>query len=348
MTTEEAAALGNPAIVKDYRNGRDLTEAPRGVKVIDAFGLSADELRTQFPAAYQWLLERVKPERDLNNRESRKKNWWLFGEANPKLRTQLSGLPRYIATVETAKHRLFQFLDASILPDNKLVAIALNDPFHLGVLSSHAHGQWAQAAGSTLEDRPVYVKTTCFETFPFPDEDTGLTPALRHTIGLLAEQIDTHRKRVLGLLPAALAPSPAGAPCAATDAPGGLSVSASNMPFPHVQQANAAINSGVTSAAALAHTEATALASVAPAAKPNTAKPNKDLTLTGLYNVLQALREGRPLTAKEKTIHSTGLVGVLKTLHDELDAAVLAAYGWSDLAPAQPTPAANVNPSAKP
>jgi hypothetical protein len=96
-----------------------------------------------------------------------------------------------------------------------------------------------------------------------------------------------------------------------------------------------------TPASAPVHTEASALASVAPAAKPN-----KDLTLTGLYNVLQALREGRPLTAKEKTIHSTGLVGVLKTLHDELDAAVLAAYGWSDLACAQTTPAANVNPSA--
>jgi len=28
---------------------------------------------------------------------------------------------------------------------------------------------------------------------------------------------------------------------------------------------------------------------------------SKDLTLTGLYNVVQALREGRPLTAKEKS-----------------------------------------------
>jgi hypothetical protein len=38
------------------------------------------------------------------------------------------------------------------------------------------------------------------------------------------------------------------------------------------------------------------------------------------------------LTAKEKTIHTQGLVGVLKALHDELDAAVLQAYGWDDLA----------------
>jgi len=51
------------------------------------------------------------------------------------------------------------------------------------------------------------------------------------------------------------------------------------------------------------------------------------LTLTGLYNVLAALRAGRALTAKEKTIHTQGLVGVLRELHDELDAAVLAAYG---------------------
>ncbi len=47
--------------------------------------------------------------------------------------------------------------------------------------------------------------------------------------------------------------------------------------------------------------------------------------------MLQALREGRALTAKEKQIYSAGLVGVLGTLHDGLDAAVLAAFGWDDL-----------------
>ena len=46
-----------------------------------------------------------------------------------------------------------------------------------------------------------------------------------------------------------------------------------------------------------------------------------------MYNVLEALREGRALTAMEKTIHAQGLVAVLKELHDELDAAVLLAYG---------------------
>ncbi|WP_405041624.1 type IIL restriction-modification enzyme MmeI, partial [Polaromonas sp.] len=260
----EGGGRGKPSqnIIREYRNGRDLTDTPRGVKVIDLFGLSAEQVREQFPAVYQRLLERVKPERDQNNRATYRDNWWLFGEPRRELRPALTGLPRYIATVETAKHRTFQFLDASILPDNMLIAIASNDAFHLGVLSSRVHEAWALAQGGTLEDRPRYNKSRCFETFPFPDQDTGLSPELRERIATLAEQIDAHRKR---------------------------------------QQA-----------------------------------ANPGLTLTGMYNVLEALREGRALTAKEKTIHQQGLVSVLKELHDELDAAVLQAYG---LEPGQPTDA---------
>jgi hypothetical protein len=252
VTPEEASHLEADAPIKPYRNGRDLTDRPRGVMVIDLYGLSAEEVRARYPATFQWVLERVKPERDHNNREGRKRNWWLFGEPNPKLRRQLSGLPRYIATVETAKHRAFQFLDASIAPDNMLIAIAIDDGHTLGVLSSRAHVCWALATGGTLEDRPRYNKSRCFETFPFP----FATPAQQARIGALAEQIDAHRKRVLA--------------------------------------------------------------------------EHAELTLTGLYNVLEKLRHGETLNAKDKLIHERGLVAVLLSLHDELDAAVLDAYGWQD------------------
>jgi hypothetical protein len=57
-----------------------------------------------------------------------------------------------------------------------------------------------------------------------------------------------------------------------------------------------------------------------------------DLTLTGMYNVLEKLRTGEPLNAKEKTVHDHGLVSVLRELHDDLDRAVFDAYGWNDLA----------------
>ena len=55
---------------------------------------------------------------------------------------------------------------------------------------------------------------------------------------------------------------------------------------------------------------------------------NPGLTLTGMYNVLEKLRANEALSAKDKQIHDTGLVSVLRQLHDDLDAAVFAAYGW--------------------
>ncbi len=256
VTPEEAAKLEVDAPIKDYRNGRDLTDRPRGVKIIDLFGLTATEVRSRYPATYQWVLERVKPERDQNKRESRRERWWIFGEPCPKFRAASRGLPRYIATVKTAKHRLFQFIGAEILPDSKLIAITIDDAYVLGVLSSNAHILWATAAGSNLGvgNDPTYVKTASFEAFPFP----AATPDQQARIRDLAEQLDAHRKR---------------------------------------QQAQHAT-----------------------------------LTLTGMYNVLAKIRAGETLTAKDKIIHEQGLVSVLQTLHDELDAAVLAAYGWSDLA----------------
>ena len=56
-----------------------------------------------------------------------------------------------------------------------------------------------------------------------------------------------------------------------------------------------------------------------------------DLTLTGMYNVLEKLRAEEPLSDKERKIHDEGLVTVLKQIHDDLDAAVFEAYGWGDL-----------------
>jgi hypothetical protein len=52
------------------------------------------------------------------------------------------------------------------------------------------------------------------------------------------------------------------------------------------------------------------------------------LTLTDMYNVLEKLRSGEAFTDKEQKIHHAGLVSVLKQIHDDLDAAVFAAYSW--------------------
>jgi SAM-dependent methyltransferase len=208
VTAAEAQALGlgrRPGLgahIRPYSNGRDLTARPRGLLAIDLFGLSACEVRERFPEIYQHVKLRVKEEkdglgrpvgRDANNRQAYRELWWLFGEPRKDLRPALSGLQRYIATVETAKHRIFQFLDSAVLPDNMLVAVALSDAFHLGVLSSRLHEVWALQQGGTLEDRPRYSKSRCFDPFPFPEASEAQKEAIRAP----AEALDALRKQVL-------------------------------------------------------------------------------------------------------------------------------------------------------
>lgn len=261
VTPNEAAYLGLGALpgldqhIRHYRNGKDITAHSRGVMVIDAYPLDQEQLRARYPAVYQHVAAKVKPERDNNNMEFRRVNWHWFGATHETYRSFSKGLGRIIVTVETTKHRVFQFLDASILPDNMLVAIGLDDGYPLGVLSSRFHGIWALRAGGWLGigNDPRYSKSRCFDPFPFP----AATDAQKAEIGAIAEELDAHRKRVLA-----------------------------------------------------AH---------------------EHLTLTGLYNVMERLKAGASpdeLEPKERRIFDDGLVLILKELHDKLDIAVAAAYGW--------------------
>lgn len=50
--------------------------------------------------------------------------------------------------------------------------------------------------------------------------------------------------------------------------------------------------------------------------------------MTGMYNVVEKLRSGEALMAREREIHESAACGVLRDLHDELDSLVAQAYGW--------------------
>lgn len=188
---EQGKQLDGGALMRPYRNGRDLTSKPRGTYVLDTFDLDESDLKTRYPETWQWLFDRVKPDRDENKRKSVREKWWRFAEPRKVLRAAHEDLDRYVATVQTSKHRFFTFLDLEIVPDDKLIAIALDKASWLGVLSSRVHILWAIATGATLEDRPVYNKNSCFDAFPFPIP----TDEQGSRISDLAEQIDFHRKR---------------------------------------------------------------------------------------------------------------------------------------------------------
>lgn len=240
------------SVIHPLLSARDIAQTRRGLFAIDLFGCEIDDVRERLPAIYQWIYDRVKPERDQNNRAAVRDKWWLHGECRSTFRPALIGLKRLIVTPLTAKFRYFLFEPSDTVCDSTTVMIAMDDPYILGVMSSRTHLAWAVVAGGRLGvgNDPRYVKTKCFDPFPFPSTDASTEEWIRN----LGEQLDAHRKRQQELYP--------------------------------------------------------------------------DLTMTGMYNVLEKLRAGGELTKKEKAIHEKGLVSVLKQIHDDLDAAVFDAYGW--------------------
>ncbi|MCF6432941.1 DNA methyltransferase [Leisingera sp. MMG026] len=238
--------------IRPYKNGRDLTANSRDLWVVDFFGLDEHEVKTDFPQAYQMIYDLVRPEREQNNRAAYRERWWQFGENVHAVRKALDGLPRYLGTVYTAKHRVFQFIPAETLVDATINIIAKDDAAVLSILSSTQHIVWSLAAGSRLGvgNDPRYNKSRCFDPFPFPD----LTDPQKIQLRSLGEELDAHRKR---------------------------------------QQAT-----------------------------------HPKLTLTQIYNVLEKLRAGEVIEGKDKEIYDQGLIGILRDLHDQIDAAVADAYGW--------------------
>jgi hypothetical protein len=238
-------------VVRPIRNGRDLLNQNRNVFAIDFTGMTEDDARRDFPGIYNHLVATVKAERKSNRDRQFRDKWWLFGRWRPEFRNLVHGLNRYLVTVETAKHRVFEMLESTELPEHSLIAFGLDDAYFQGVLSSRIHVVFSLSAGGRLGygNDPRYNKSRCFDPFPFP----VCSDTQKQRIRALAEELDVHRKR---------------------------------------------------------------------------AQEQHGLELTKMYNVLEKLRAGEALTAKDKDLHDRAMISTLKQLHDDLDAAVAEAYGW--------------------
>ena len=166
----------NRDVVHPRANGKDITSRPSGTWIID-FGIDLPVAESAlYEAPFEYANTHVRPKREGSR--SKVSNWWIHERPRPEMRQALQGLDRYIVTPTTAKHRLFAWLSAEILPDHSLIAIARDDDYTFGVLHSRFHELWALAMGTQLESRPRYTPTTCFETFPFPEPDEAQRAAI--------------------------------------------------------------------------------------------------------------------------------------------------------------------------
>lgn len=184
----------NTDVIKPWVNGMDITRKPSSKWIID-FGLMSLAEAENYLLPLEYVRENIKPSRDTNKREVRRKYWWRLGESGAALKQAISNLPRYIATPRVSKYRIFVWLKSEILADSALVAIAVEDDFTFGIVHSKVHEYWSLRQGTSLGkgNDPRYTPSTCFETFPFPTP-----PPEQHTeVEKWAKYLDDVRKQLL-------------------------------------------------------------------------------------------------------------------------------------------------------
>ena len=202
LAREMLAATGNPNgrpnadVIRPVASGIDLVGVSREKWTID-FGLLPLEDAAQYTAPFEYVKKFVYPTRVNNRRVAYAEKWWQYAEARPGMRRALHGKSRYLATPEVAKHRIFVWVDHTILCNQQTLVFARDDDYFFGVLHSRLHELWALKMGTQLREKESgfrYTPTTCFETFPFPRPTVEQTAA----IAAAARVLDDARRQWLG------------------------------------------------------------------------------------------------------------------------------------------------------
>jgi hypothetical protein len=290
----------NSVVVRPWFNGLDVTRRNRDMWIND-FGADMPVSEAAlFEKPFEYVTTHVKPMR-VGKREARTNEcYWLFQWSRPVMRVAIASLLRIIVTPEVAKHRVFAWLPATTVADKNLSVFARADDTTFGLLHSRFHELWSLRMGTSLEDRPRYTPTTCFETFPFPD---GLTPA------------DTAHQQTEALASGARIP--------AQIADAALQAAASRI-------AEAAKTLNDRREAWLNPPEWTVrVPEVTPLGLDRSPYPDRILPKPGLSEADTKALQKRTLTNLYNARPAW-----LAMAHAELDAAVAAAYGWADFSPA--------------
>ena len=187
--TAAKAAAGEPDAIRriaDIEPANDAATGPLGRKRVELWAEANAERRRELrrqavvpedypgPVAADWpellgiVEERVKPERDVQNRKALRERWWHYAEKRPGLNSTIAGLEQVLVTSRVGEQAAFTFLPKDMVYGESMIVFPLTTHAAFCALQSRPHEIWTRFFASSLEDRLRYTPSDCFETFPFP------------------------------------------------------------------------------------------------------------------------------------------------------------------------------------
>jgi hypothetical protein len=209
LTPEEAQALiekdaKNKDVLFPYLNGQDLNTNPdqspnRWVINFQDWPLDVEHddpkkpkgkpYASDYPDCLAIIREKVKPERDKNNRKERREKWWHYAEKCPALYSAIAKMERVLVAVQTSKYLSITFQPVGIVYSHMTVVFNLDDYSSFAILNISWHTEWIVEYCSSLETRLRNIPTDCFQTFPFPTSTANLEE--------IGEKYYIHRQNIM-------------------------------------------------------------------------------------------------------------------------------------------------------
>jgi len=332
----------NVEVLRPLCNGIDLTRRWGDRWIVDFGTHLPEEEAMLYEAPFSYVVRTVRPIASKNSDKQVARNWWRHARPRVDMRAALAPLPRYIITAAVAKHRTFIWMHSAVLPDQATLATARADDTSFGILHSRFHELWSLRMGTSLEDRPRYTPTTCFETFPFP---SGLTPAdtahqqteLLESGALIPAHLQEHASKAgVVRMSGAILKSEAYEPPASEPAPTGQGAQGSPQALAlrtnAIQIAVAAKKLNDLRDNWLNPPEWThKVPGVTPLGMDKSPYPDRIEPKAGISE-----QDLKALQKRTLTNLYNAKPAWLSMAHQQLDQAVAAAYGWTDYTPAMP------------
>ena len=205
LTDDEARAMlksdpKNADVIFPYLNGEDLNSDPeqRPSRWVINFWDWPEERAATYKLPYQWILERVKPERQRrkDNGEFALRNplpvrWWQYADKRPALYhaigrgylfeqhpngwdAEIEVMNRVLVVPRVSKYLISNLQTNEFVFSDATVTFAYWKYADLALIQSTVHEVWTRKQASSLETRLRYTPTDVFDTFPLPIDRESL------------------------------------------------------------------------------------------------------------------------------------------------------------------------------
>ena len=165
----------NAELIFPFIGGDEINSDPRHLphRYIINFGQRTKEEAQKWPGLFKIAYEKVLPERRKSKAATSSpaiRDFWRYNHVAVDLYDAISHLNQCIAISQVSAHHCFAFLPTNYVYSHALNIFSMDDFGSFAQLQSRIHETWAKMMGSSLEDRMRYTPTSCYETFPLPED----------------------------------------------------------------------------------------------------------------------------------------------------------------------------------